>query len=45
MQARLSHATRFYIRFVFQIGRLVVGKARTEVLFRRPANECMKLTE
>ena len=31
MQARLSHATRFYIRFVFQIGRLVVGKARTEV--------------
>ena len=41
MQAKLSHATRFYIRFVFQIGRLVVGKARTEVLFRRPANECM----
>ncbi len=34
MQARLSHATRFYIRFVFQIGRLVVGKARTDVLLK-----------
>ena len=41
MQARLSHATRSYIPFVFQIGRLVVGKARSEVLFRMPAYECM----
>ena len=45
MQARLSHATRFYVLFVFRIGRLVVGKARTEVLLRRPANECMAKAE